>query len=1015
MQEERCEESRKEEDHEEEDEEIASADFLKGAQAPFSLPMEELIRRFAATPQLTTVAARLTAGSSVTVSGAPETIRSLLSGWLALELRRPVLLVTPEGHDREFLDNVQTCWPQVPALRFRADDPGLVPRLQSLAAKPAPCVLVADRSSLQAPAPITSESTRFSISVGQELTPDRLVSWLEETGYQRTDLVTEPGEYAARGGIVDAFSETSDAPLRVEFDADRVGSLRLFDSLSQLSTANIHAAELHTRRPAFHPNLPASTLLPRGIIALGEGAPVENAVSVTFTDTTGADIDLGFRPAAVYLGNLELLRTELGSSDADWLIACSSDYHRERLTALLGPKPRCFVAALSSGFTSETGNWLLLTEREIYGSVPHRPVRRRFKGLPVDNLVALRPGDYVVHVDYGIGVFAGTRRMTHDGIEKDFLTIRYAGTDKVYVPVENLGLLDRYVGAEDTLPRLDRLGGRNWLTAKARAVRSSQEYADELLRLHARRAAARAAPFPADSEWQAELEAAFPFEETPDQLAALQAVKTDMQSGRPMDRLICGDVGFGKTEVALRAAFKAATGLRQVAILVPTTILCYQHYTTFRRRLEKFPLRIEMLSRFVSPARRQTTLADLAAGRVDIVVGTHLLLSPRVRFRDLGLVIIDEEQKFGVRQKERIRSLRAQASVLTLTATPIPRTLYMALAGLRDISAIHTPPPGRREISTEVTEWNDSLVRDYITRELGRGGQVFFVHNEIQTIEEIANRLRRLLPGVNLAVAHGRMPARRLADIYLGFAAGEFPLLLSTAIIESGLDMPNVNTIIVNRADRFGLADLHQLRGRVGRAREQAYALFLIPARREITLDARKRLSALLAYSRLGSGYKLALRDMEIRGVGNLLGTEQHGHIARVGFTLYTQLLKEAIAKLKGEPVAVEPELSLDIPAFIPETYVPDSYERVALYKRLLAVESADELTALRAELTDRFGRYPAVVENLFQIALVRVRARARGLLKVSLRRGQATLVWPDRSETRPADIARLLELLAAG
>ncbi|MEO0085497.1 MAG: transcription-repair coupling factor [candidate division WOR-3 bacterium] len=975
--------------------------------------MEELLRRFTSSPALQAISSRAAAGLNTVVAGAPESVRSLLAGWLALETQRPTLLVCPVGHDQNSIGEVRDFWPQIAAYRFRPSDPDSVTQLQSLTVSPAPCVIVTDRESLLAPAPILTAAARFALSVGLELAPDRLIVWLEENGYQRTDLVTEPGEYAARGGIVDAFSEGSDAPLRIEFDADHVSSLRFFDSLSQLSRSTVNSAELVTRRLAEHSDLPASTLLPRDIIALSEGEPVECATLVTFSDSD-ADVDLGFRPASVYLGNLALLRAELDSSAADWFIVCSSEYHCERLASLLGSKPHYLFAGLDSGFASESGNWIVLTEREIYGSTTHRPARRRFKGLPVDNLVALRPGDYVVHVDYGIGVFAGTRRMTNEGIDKDFLTILYAGNDKVYVPVENLGLLDRYVGAEDAAPQLDRLGGRNWLAAKARAARASQEYAEELLRLHARRAAARATPFPADTDWQAELEAAFPFVETPDQLAALRAVKADMQSGRPMDRLICGDVGFGKTEIALRAAFKAATGLRQVAVLVPTTILCYQHYTTFKRRLEKYPLRVEMLSRFVSPARRQNILADLASGRVDIVVGTHLLLSPRVRFRDLGLVIVDEEQKFGVRQKERIRSLRAQASVLTLTATPIPRTLYMALAGLRDISPIHTPPPGRREISTEVTEWNDSLVREYIMRELGRGGQVFFVHNEIQTINEIAGRLQRLLPGVSLAVAHGQMSARRLADIYLGFAAGEFPVLLSTAIIESGLDMPNVNTIIVNRADRFGLADLHQLRGRVGRAQEQAYALFLIPARREITLDARKRLSAIVAYSRLGSGYKLALRDMEIRGVGNLLGTEQHGHVARIGFTLYTLMLRDAVAKLKGETVAPEPELSVDIPAFFPESYVADSYERVALYKRLLGVGSEDELAALRAELLDRFGRYPEVVENLFRIALIRVRARARGLLKVYLRHGKATLIHPDRTETHAADLARLLELLSS-
>ncbi|MEO0074373.1 MAG: TRCF domain-containing protein, partial [candidate division WOR-3 bacterium] len=479
------------------------------------------------------------------------------------------------------------------------------------------------------------------------------------------------------------------------------------------------------------------------------------------------------------------------------------------------------------------------------------------------------------------------------------------------------------------------------------------------------------------------------------------------------DRLVCGDVGFGKTEIALRAAFKAAMSARQVALLCPTTILAFQHFKVFRERLAPFPLRVGMLSRFVPRKEMQKTLAAVANGTIDIVIGTHVLLSPRVRFRDLGLLIVDEEQRFGVRQKESLRALKAGVDVLTLSATPIPRTLYIALAGLRDISAIHTPPPGRREIVTEVAHWNDSLIRDYVCRELNRGGQVFFVHNEISSIDRVADRLGRLLPGAKIAVAHGQLSERRLAEIYLDFAAGKYDILLSTAIIESGLDMPNVNTIIVNRADRFGLADLHQLRGRVGRSPVQAYALFLVPDRHDVTPDARKRLSALLAYSQLGAGYKLALRDMEIRGVGNLLGTEQHGHIARIGFSLYTQLLREAVAKLKGEPIAPEPELSLAVNAFIPKEYVADQYERVALYKRLLGIQSEEELADFKTELVDRFGRYPEPVRTLLDVALIRVRARRTGVLKIKLDKNTATVVWPERTETFTGGLDALLGRLA--
>jgi len=719
----------------------------------------------------------------------------------------------------------------------------------------------------------------------------------------------------------------------------------------------------------------------------------------------------------------------------DWFIAASTDSQRERLSSIIGEGPHYFTAALSSGFIADKLGFGLLTEREIYGTPVFHPPRRRFKGLPIDNIVSLRPGDYVVHIDYGIGKFAGTKRMSHalnaerqtsnsevrasgaghELVEKDYLVVEYAGGDKVYVPVENIGLLDRYVGSEDSAPALDRLGGRSWLHAKAKAARHSAEYAEELLGIYARRAAAHGIQFERDNQWQVELEASFPYEETPDQLKVMAEVKRDMQSPRPMDRLICGDVGYGKTEIALRAAFKAASNLKQVAVLAPTTILCYQHFATFRKRLARFPFRVEMLSRLVPPAQQRDILAGLKSGVVDIVVGTHQLLNPGVAYHDLGLLIVDEEQKFGVKQKERIRSARAAVDVLTLTATPIPRTLYMSLSGIRDISQIHTAPPGRREIATEVAPWHDRVICDYVTRELARGGQVFFVHNEIETITHVAERLQRILPGVRFAIAHGQMSGRHMADIYLGFASGEYQMLLSTAIIESGLDLPNVNTIIVNRADKFGLADLHQLRGRVGRSQAQAYALFLTPAQREVTEDARKRLSALLAYAKLGSGFKLALRDMEIRGVGNLLGTEQHGQVARVGFTLYTQMLKEAVARIKGEPLAVEPELSLDVSAYIPKEYVADGFERVALYKRLLAVESEEELEELRAELVDRFGRYPAPVETLFLIALVRVRSRKLGLLKVSLKNHVATIVRADKTVTAKGGIDELLAWLKRG
>ena len=1007
--------------------------------------MHELLERFSKAEVLPALADRLAGGAHTGVSGVVGAARSMLAAALAQRLGRTVVLIPDDAQTARALHLDLTFWVQSPSgdsppglLLFEPDSPRLPAQLATLGSGPA--VIVASAESLNRPAPVweiangegrtaSGEVGPLALALNQQLELTAVVDWLEENGYERTDLVTEPGEYATRGGIADVFPEGAETPVRVEFLGDSIASLRRFDPLLQRSVSHVEMVSVPTRKKPKLSDQPASTLLPHDLIIVTEGTEFEAHAVLLLSTEPDAEFTLGCTPAHSYLGNLELLRAELAETatpdsqletrnpqpvtrNLTWFIAASTDSQRERLSSIIGPGPRYFTGALSAGFIAQPLGFALLTEWEIYGTPVFHPPRRRFKGLPIDNIVSLRPGDYVVHIDYGIGSFEGTRRMTHADIEKDYIVIAYAGGDKVYVPVENIGLLDRYVGSDDAVPALDRLGGRSWLHAKAKAARASAECAEELLEIYARRATARGIQFGRDGKWQAELEASFPYEETPDQIKVMADVKRDMEAPRPMDRLICGDVGYGKTEVALRAAFKAASDMKQVAVLAPTTILCYQHYATFRKRLARFPLRVEMLSRLVPPATQTEIRAGLKSGVIDIVVGTHQLLNPRLAYHDLGLLIIDEEQKFGVRQKERIRAARAAVDVLTLTATPIPRTLYMSLSGLRDISQIHTAPPGRREIATEVATWDDRLICDYVTRELSRGGQVFFVHNEIESITEVAKRLQRILPGTRFAIAHGQMSGRQMADIYVGFASGEYQMLLSTAIIESGLDLPNVNTIIVNRADRFGLSDLHQLRGRVGRSEAQAYALFLTSAHREITEDARKRLSALLAYSQLGSGFKLALRDMEIRGVGNLLGTEQHGQVARVGFNLYTQMLKEAVARLKGEAVAVEPELSLDVSAYIPKEYVADSFERVALYKRLLAVESEPELEELRAELVDRFGRYPAPVETLFLIALVRVRSRRLGLLKVSLKNHVATIVRADKTVTAKGGIDELLAWL---
>ncbi len=964
---------------------------------------------------LTALAGKAATGEPVSITGVANAARSLLAAELAARLRRPIALVLSQDDDvNPVLRDLASARPEIHSLAFNPLT-ATMPGGASLAADDKPAVIVGSRNSLENPAPNPAEHDRLvrTIDLNETQTIAALLEWLDEAEYERVDLVTEPGEFAARGGIVDLFPEDAGQPVRAEFLDDEVVSLRTFDPLSQRSTGRVESLSFRTRRALAPSDHFASELLPRSAVVISETPLKGIGTSVMLVPDAEADLDLGCTPAPRYLGNFGLLRPLIDAPGHRYFISGSTEERCKRLRRLLGPTPSYLDCGLSAGFTDSRTGYTVLTELELYGTPGHRVTRARFKGLPVDNLVTLRPGDYVVHVDYGIGLFEGTRRITHGPTDKDCLVLRFAAGDRVYVPVENLGLVDRYVGAGTESVRLDRLGGITWLAAKARAARASADYAEELLQIQARRAEAKGVSFPLDGQWQDELAASFPHDETPGQIEAMTAVRRDMEKGRPMDRLVCGDVGYGKTEVALRAALKAVVGLKQVAMLVPTTILCYQHYATFRDRLRPFPIRIEMLSRLTSPAHRRQVLADVTAGRVDIVIGTHALLGPGVKFRELGLLILDEEQKFGVRQKERIKQLRTSVDVLILTATPVPRTLYMAIAGLRDISTIHTPPPGRREVLTEVAPWTDSLVVKYVERELSRDGRVFFVHNRIQTLAATTRRLERLFPGTDIAVAHGRMPTRDLEQTYLDFAAGRHQVFLSTAIIESGLDMPNVNTIIVDRADRFGLADLHQLRGRVGRSGRQAYALFVVPVRKEITPEARKRLSALLAYSRLGSGFKLALRDLEIRGAGDLLGTRQHGQVARVGLNLYARMLREAASRIKGETTNPEPELKLEINAFLPDSYIPDSFERVALYRRLLGLEAEAELDEFRTELSDRFGRYPPAAENLFKIALVRIRARKHGLLQVTLKDGKATLVAPEKTFTFDSEIDGLLARLA--
>jgi transcription-repair coupling factor (superfamily II helicase) len=667
----------------------------------------------------------------------------------------------------------------------------------------------------------------------------------------------------------------------------------------------------------------------------------------------------------------------------------------DRLAEAPAPGTRTLIGrSLNGGFAGGPDGLALVTDRELFGSVRVRRPKALRRVVPRDILERLTQGDLVVHVDHGIARYERMLRRGAAGEERDYLELSFAGTDKIFLPVEQINRISRYSGGEN--PPLSKLGGADWLRTKQRVKRAVTDLAKELLEIYAARAAAPGFAYAPDTPWQQELEASFPYEETLDQLRATAEVKMDMEAGRPMDRLVVGDVGYGKTEVALRGVFKAIQGGKQVAVLVPTTVLAAQHYQTFGQRLAAFPITVRLLSRYVPEREQAATIAGLAAGSVDLVIGTHRLLSKDVRFRDLGMVIVDEEQRFGVAAKERLKKLRREVDVLTLSATPIPRTLNLALAGVRDLSLIETPPEDRLPIQTRVAEASTGLVRDAVLRELDRGGQVFFVHNRVETIEAQAEQLRQLLPGVRIAVGHGQMPEGQLEKVMLAFAGGATEVLVCTTIIESGLDIPNANTIIIDRADTLGLAQLYQLRGRVGRSSRRAYAYLLYRRREKLSDVARKRLQAIFNASELGAGFQIALSDLEIRGAGNILGAEQHGHVAAVGFDLYTRLLAEAVEEQKAEfegrpPVIERPGAVVDLPvdAHLPDAYVPETAQKLELYRRLGRVRTAGELAAFRQELIDRFGSPPLPVLRLLEVVELRTAAENAGIVSISREEGE--------------------------
>jgi transcription-repair coupling factor (superfamily II helicase) len=999
-------------------------------------------------------------GRDGTLAPAPGSSAGFIVARAAAFSPRPYLAVAPSEREAERLSRELEGYTGLAPLLFPASagggDPlvegerrGILARLVAVGKGIPP--LVASPASLgdDLPPPSAFLSALIRIAPGDTSDPVRLARKLVELGYEYEDPVLERGNFARRGGILDLFPVEGEYPLRVEFDGEVIESIRRFDPLTQRSFGAADPVDLHPLKGSGTASL--LDYLPAGcrIVSAGSFASDEAGWGrgkfprlFFFPDTLELPAGKGFSALRFSLHNLERFKYRSDNAPYPLLAAVGElleDGYRillfahnpgesERLEEILTEKKisphhnlKVAIGETVEGFVWEEPRLAVLGDSEIFSRYRLPRPRQKYHGAaPGLPRADFQPGDWVVHLDHGIGRFLGVREITvAGGCQREMLVIRYAENARLYCDLTQAHLVSRYLGAGKARPKLDRLGGGRWPRARRDARRAVGDLAAELLELQARRRAAGGRRFSPDTPWQKEFEAAFIYPETPDQSRALAEIKKDLETPRPMDRLLCGDVGYGKTEVAVRAAFKTAMEGAQTAVLVPTTILAQQHTRTFRERMSDYPLRVESLSRLVSPKRQKEIVADLKEGKVDIVIGTHRLLQGDIAFRDLGLVIIDEEQRFGVRHKEKLKRIREQVDLLTLTATPIPRTLYLSLAGARDLSSITTPPQDRLAVETRVVPYNPRVIRNAVEREVRRGGQVFYLHNRVKDIDQVRAKLVTWFPGLNIASGHGRMDEEELAEVMERFAGGEIDLLVCTTIIESGLDIPNANTIIVENAHRFGLADLYQLRGRVGRFKHLAYAYFFYPPGAFLEDAARQRLLAIEEFSQLGAGYGLALRDLEIRGAGNILGREQHGHIAAVGFELYCRLLEESVARLKGEEKAPAPKTAIEfeIPAALSLGYVGTETQRIEIYRRWASLGSAQEIEEWLEELKDRFGPPPKEARLLSELVLFKLTAAEKGITairrveeKYVLLKGDKILkAWPGPPPDTPAALSQFL------
>ncbi len=895
------------------------------------------------------------------------------------------------------------------------------------------------------PLPEKFVDNQIYTKAGLTLSFDDLIGQLDNAGFTRVDIVEQVGEFSVRGGIIDIFAWNNEEPVRLEYFGNVIESIRTFDVITQRTTGNMEEFAILPHLTEHNADVFLHDLLPQNTILFFEDSDQfyekvnrfykqavnnyehDDSIKLTFDDplkmystpdllreklqhfkqlntnllsndlAKTIDFKTGAHPD--YNGTiklfLEYLNKKVGSQNGrQFIIQSHSMEQANRLQEIIEEEDivlnaKFTTGTLHGGFVLDEIDLEILTDHEIFKRFKRHKAYRSFKsGAYLRQLGGLGLYDYVVHIDYGIGQYMGLDVINYGSVKKECLKIVYRDGDNLFVTVDRLNRVQKFSTEEGGTPKLSKLGTTEWERAKTKTKESLKKVAAELIQIYAGRKSQGGYGFEEDNHWQKELEASFDFEETEDQIKSIYAIKKDMEKPEPMDRLLCGDVGFGKTEVALRAAFKAVMSGKQVAILVPTTILAFQHSETFKKRLADFPLKVEMLNRFRSPKQQRLILEGLAAGDVDIIIATHRLLSNDIHFKDLGLLVVDEEQRFGVKHKEKLKKYRLSVDILSMTATPIPRTLHMALMGARDFSQIETPPPNRIPVHTEIIQWNDSKIHHVIKREMQRGGQIYFVHNRVESILAVKEAIAEIVPEAKIAIGHGQLPEKQLEKVMLDFMQKKYDILVATMIIENGLDIPNVNTILINRADKFGLSQLYQLRGRVGRSDIQAYAYLMVPGMDKITELSRKRLRTIQDFTELGSGYKVALRDLEIRGAGNLLGKQQSGFVQTVGFDLYCKILDEAVADLRkgadtvaeesidlSEKTFTDPKLDLDFDLLIPENYIRNELERVSIYHRLVNSREVDSVDQMRFELKDRFGALPDEVDSFLEAIKLKVLA----------------------------------------